>query len=108
LNRIWNETTIQEFWSGKSWLRPDEANMLSYDLAQHFVTMASSDYDRFRAFANAVDTADSGDAAARKYLGYPVAHLAEAVLGEGPWLPKPETWKEGVERGQFYAVTRDS
>ena len=82
--------------------------MLSYDLAQHFVTMASSDYDRFRAFANAVDTADSGDAAARKYLGYPVAHLAEAVLGEGTWLPEPETWKEGVERGQFYAVTRDS
>jgi hypothetical protein len=105
---FWNETTIQEFWSGKSWLRPDEANMLSYDLAQHFVTMASSDYDRFRAFANAVDTADSGDAAARKYLGYPVAHLAEAVLGEGTWLPEPETWKEGVERGQFYAVTRDS
>lgn len=98
---FWNEQTIQEFWSGKSWLRPDDANLLSYDLAQHFVTMSSSDFDRFRAFANAVNASDGGEAAAREHLGYPVAHLAEAVLGEGPWEPKPELWKEGVERGQF-------
>jgi hypothetical protein len=98
---FWNETTIQEFWSGKSWLRPDEANMLSYDLAQHFVNMVSSDYGEFCSFANAADAADGGAAAAEKYLGFPISHLAEAILGEGPWQPKPELWKEGVERGQF-------
>ncbi len=98
---FWNKATIQEFWCGKSWLRPDDANMLSYDLATHFVSMAAQDFDVFRAFANTADSADSGDAAARKHLGYPVGHLAEAVLGEGPWQPKPETWKDGVERGQF-------
>jgi hypothetical protein len=98
---FWNESTIQEFWSGKSWLRPDQANMLSYDLAAHFVGMASSDYARFRAFANAANSADSGDAAAREHLGFPVAHLAEAVLGEGPWQPDPGAWKDGVEGGQF-------
>lgn len=97
----WNEATIQEFWSGKSWQRPNEANRLSYDLAVHFVNMAASDFDVFRRFANEADMADSGDAAARKHLGYPVAHLAGAVLGEGPWQPKPETWNEGIERGQF-------
>jgi hypothetical protein len=98
---FWNAATIQEFWSGKSWLRPDEANMLSYDLAKHVVAMIARDFGTFRAFANAADAADSGDAAAREHLGYPVAHLAEAVLGEGSWEPKPETWQEGVERGQF-------
>ncbi|MGH7863831.1 MAG: hypothetical protein ACREQB_02500 [Candidatus Binataceae bacterium] len=98
---FWNEQTIQEFWSGKSWLRPDEANMLSYDLAQHFVSMTALDFDIFRRFANAANASDSGDAAALKHLSYPVAHLAEAVLGQGPWQPKPETWKDGVERGQF-------
>ena len=98
---FWDEATIQEFWSGKSWLRPDEGNMLSYDLARIFVGLAAEDFDAFRAFANAADVADSADAAALKHLGYPVKNLAEAVLGEGPWEPKPELWKEGVERGQF-------
>src|SRR5688572_17624715 len=98
---FWNEKAIQEFWSGKSWLRPGEANMLSYDLARHFVSMIARDYDAFRAFVNTANTADSGDAAALEHLGYPIGHLAEAVLGTGTWHPKPETWNEGVERGQF-------
>jgi hypothetical protein len=29
---FWGDAEIQEFWSGKSFLRPDEGNMLSYDL----------------------------------------------------------------------------
>ena len=98
---FWNEATIQEFWSGKSWLRPDEGNMLSYDLAKILVGLAAEDFDAFRAFANAADVADSADVAALKHLGYPVKNFAEAVLGEGPWEPKPELWKDGVERGQF-------
>lgn len=99
--KFWNESTIQEFWSGKSWLRPDEANLLSYDLAKYFVVMAAEDFGAFRGFANAADAADAGNCAALKHLGYPVANLAQAVLGEGPWEPKPELWKDGVERGQF-------
>jgi len=99
--KFWSELTIQEFWSGKSWRRPDEGNMLSYDLAKHFVVLASREYDAFRAFANAADVADSGNAAALEHLGYPVGNLAEAVLGEGAWAPQPETWKDGIERGQF-------
>lgn len=98
---FWNEATIQEFWSGKSWRRPGESNTLSYDLGVHFVAMSSPDFAAFRQFANAADMADAGDAAARAHLGYPVAHLAEAVLGEGPWAPQPETWTQGMERGQF-------
>jgi hypothetical protein len=101
----WNEETIQEFWSGKSWRRQDDGNMLSYDLAVHFVQMCSRDFDAFRGFANGADYRDSGDAAARANLGFSVAHLAEAVLGDGPWAPHPARWNEGIERGQF--VDRD-
>jgi len=101
---FWNEATIQEFWSGKSWRRADEGNRLSYDMAKHFVLLASQDYGAFRDFANAADWADGGDAAARRHLGFPVEHLAAAVLGEGPWAPRPETWKTGIERGQFRAA----
>jgi hypothetical protein len=88
-------------WWGKSWLRQDNGNMLSYDLATHFVSLAAQDFDAFRKFANAAKWEDAGVSAAREHLGYPVAHLAEAVLGEGPWQPSPEMWKEGIKKGQF-------
>ncbi len=60
--------------------------------------LAAQDYAVFRAFANAANAADGGNAAA---LEHPIGNLAEAVLGEGPWTPQPETWKEAIERGQF-------
>lgn len=69
-------------------------------MARSFVLLASEDFGAFRAFAGAANAEDGGNAAALKALGYPVKNLAEAVLGEGPWEPKPELWK-GVERGQF-------
>jgi hypothetical protein len=97
----WNASTIQEFWSGKSWRRTDDGNMLSYDLAKHFAVFTSEDAAAFRAFANRADMVDGGSAAALECLGYPLEHLAQAVLGEGPWQPKPESWGQGTERGQF-------
>lgn len=98
---FWNDETIQEFWSGKSWLRPDDGNLLSYDLAKTFITLAARDWNAFVPFINAADSADAAEAAARQYLGYSVAHLAEAVLGVDRWVPDPARWSEGVERGQF-------
>ena len=99
--QFWNADTIQEFWSGKAWLRPDEGNTLSYELAAAFTGLAAQDWPTFAAFVNAADVGDAADSAAQKHLGYPVAHLAEAVLGAGEWAPDPTRWKEGVERGQF-------
>ena len=100
--QFWNASTIQEFWSGKAWLRPDEGNRLSYELATTFITLAAKDdWQRFSAFVNAADVSDSADSAAREHLGFSVANLAEAVLGPGDWSPKPNQWSEGTERGQF-------
>lgn len=100
---FWNEQTIQEFWSGKSWLRPDDGNLLSYDLAKTFITLAAQDWSAFVAFVNAANSADGAETAAHEHLGYPLAHLAEAVLGTGRWAPDPACWRDGVERGQFRA-----
>ncbi len=97
----WNNATIQEFWSGKSWNQPGDSNKLSYDLATHFVRLASADTEAFCAFANTADKADSGESAATTCLAHPIANFARAILGDGDWEPKPETWKDGVERGQF-------
>jgi hypothetical protein len=97
---FWNADTIQEFWSGKSFLRSDDGNMLSYDLAKRIVAVAARGEEAFRAFVLAAEMHDAGVSAEHR-LGYPLEHLVIPVLGEGDWVPAPERWQEGVERGQF-------
>lgn len=96
----WNEDSIQAFWSGKSFLHTDDGNRLSYDLARKITALAAGDEPAFRAFVAAAQMQDGG-LGAEHHLGFPIAHLVEAVLGEGNWQPRPESWGEGVERGQF-------
>lgn len=96
----WNEDSIQAFWSGKSFLHTDDGNRLSYDLARKITALAACDEPAFRAFVAAAQMQDGG-LDAEHHLGFPIAHLVKAVLGEGNWQPRPESWREGVERGQF-------
>lgn len=96
----WDDESIQAFWSGKSFLRTDEGSRLSYDLAAKITALAARDDRAFRAFVQHAHVDDAG-AGAQERLGYPIAHLVEAVLGGGRWTPQPAQWCEGVERGQF-------
>jgi hypothetical protein len=98
---FWNANTIQEFWSGKSWLRSDDGNMLSYELAATFVSLAARDWDAFRLFVNDATLVDAGNDAAGRHLGHGVAAFATSLLGPGPWEPDPPRWLAGVECGQF-------
>jgi hypothetical protein len=80
----------------------DVYNSLSDELATTFIGLAAKeDWARFAAFVGTADMADAGDSAARLHLAFPVAHLAEAVLGPGEWAPTPDRWTDGTERGQF-------
>jgi hypothetical protein len=97
---FWNEDTIQEFWSGKSFLRIDDGGMLSYDLAKMITSLAAADEVAFRTFVAKADAKDAG-IAAEVCLGFPLHYLIEKLFGEGPWRPKPLTWQDGVEHGQF-------
>jgi hypothetical protein len=96
---FWGEEEIQEFWSGKSFYRPDDGCMLSYDLAQILVEIFAPDWPRFRAFVQVADYQDSGDSAAREHLdlelGDAIASLFEQASSEG-WQPHPEKWSEDV------------
>lgn len=96
----WDAASIQTFWSGKSFLLADDGNRLSYDLARKITALAAGDEAGFRAFVAAARMDDAG-LGAEHHLGYPIQHLLEAVLGEGEWSPRPDTWWQGVERGQF-------
>jgi hypothetical protein len=101
---FWGEQEVQEFWSGKSFLRTDDGNMLSYDLARIIVEQTAKDWERFRRFVLAADSADAGAAAARDHLGIDLGEAVCALLEKAPsitWAPDPGAWQGEPERGGF-------
>jgi hypothetical protein len=102
--RFWGEAEIQQFWSGHSFLRPDEGNALSYDLARILVEQFAAQWGPFRAFVNAASMADGGQAAAREHLGIDLGGAAAALLEcetSAGWGPEPSRWQDAPERGAF-------
>jgi hypothetical protein len=101
---FWGEAEVQEFWSGRSFLRPDDGNLLSYDLAQLLVEQFSGDWDAFRAFVLAARLDDAGAAAATQHLGIDLGVALAAVL-DRPWTPaaepQPASWGQAPEAGRF-------
>ncbi len=98
---FWGEEEIQEFWSGDSFSRPDEAQELSYHLAQFVVNSLSQDYDAFIQFANKANDIDGGESAAIEVYGGSLGNLITQFFGVGDWSPRPEKWDDSEEsRGQ--------
>jgi hypothetical protein len=103
--KFWKSQEIQEFWSGKSFLRADEGNELSYDLARIMVSQFASNWERFRSFALEANGEDGGAAAARSHLGIELGRVACALLEQEPdpsFEPSPSTWSGAPERGAFH------
>lgn len=104
--QFWGEAEVQQFWSGKSFLRSDDGNMLSYDLARILVNQFSSEWDSFRSFVLGADLSDAGAAAAREHLGLDLGAAVAAILeadGGQRWGPGPGTWDTAPETGAFRA-----
>lgn len=101
---FWGADEIQEFWSGKSFLRPDDGNLLSYDLARILVDQLSGDWPRFAAFVNDAHLKDAGAEAAIAHFDLDLGAAARALLEQAPdaaWHPAPTNWIEAPERGAF-------
>jgi hypothetical protein len=101
---FWGDAEIQEFWSGKSFLRTDDGNMLSYDLARILVSQFSTDWPSFRAFVLSANLADSAAVAAVEHLHLDLGAAVSAILEREPahgWAPDPATWHEAPEHGAF-------
>lgn len=101
---FWGAAEIQEFWSGRSFLRPDEGNELSYDLARIIVSQFAADWGSFRAFAQAARIEDGAAAAAGEHLGVGLGDVVSALLEKPPspqWAPAPGAWQGDPERGAF-------
>ncbi len=103
--KFWKAQEIQEFWSGKSFLRADEGNELSYDLARIMVSQFSRDWENFRLFVLEARGEDGGAAAAQRHLGIELGHVACALLErelDPDFKPDSSAWDGAPERGAFH------
>jgi hypothetical protein len=103
LQRFWSAKTIQEFWAGSSFLRPDEGNALSYELARIVVEQLAKEWRVFKCFVLAAQHNDGGAAAARENLGVDLGEVVAALLEKNgndakSWSPRPQIWREANER----------
>src|SRR5688572_20752976 len=100
--KFWNRETIQEFWSGKSFLRADQGNLLSYELARILTGQFAEDWPAFRTFALQAKLDDAGREAAREHLGVDLGLAAAALFDKDEdWAPNPALWRDAPERGAF-------
>jgi hypothetical protein len=83
--RFWGEAEIQQFWSGESFQRTDDGNLLSYELARVLVEQMARDWTAFAEFVRHARRDDAGAASAIRHLGIDLGAAAAALTG------KPET-----------------
>jgi hypothetical protein len=100
-SRFWNDETMQQFWSGKSYLRTDEGNVLSYDLAQRLIALIGQDHDRLTRFVNQSRAQDSGSKAALDVLGMTLGELTEEAIGAHFVEADSTQWDQEAEKGWF-------
>lgn len=104
--KFWGPVEIQQFWCGKSFLRADEGNELSYDLARIIVSQFGAAWDRFRPFVLSASIEDGGASAAAEHLGVHLGDAVSALLELEPspqWAPNSAAWSGAPERGAFSA-----
>ncbi|MEY4562866.1 MAG: hypothetical protein RLZZ618_2143 [Pseudomonadota bacterium] len=97
--RFWTPTLIQEFWSGASFLRTDDGNLLSYELARIITEHMGRDWDRFVAFVRSAQYEDAGASSALTALSMNLGAYASSVLGieaAHEWGPDPQVWMLGA------------
>jgi hypothetical protein len=102
--QFWGKAELQQFWSGRSFLRSDDGNMLSYDLARILVAQFSSEWEVFRSFVLEASLSDAGALAARQHLGLELGTAVAAVLekvSDQGCHPNPESWDAPPETGAF-------
>lgn len=91
----WDAPKMQEFWSGDSFFRTDDGNMLSYELARILVAHLAGDWGRFKDFVLQADRSDAGARALAGQFNAQPGALVCALLGQpyAPhWEPDPAKW----------------
>ncbi|HEY8975270.1 MAG TPA: hypothetical protein VIN75_13690 [Burkholderiaceae bacterium] len=87
---FWDGERIQQFWTGASFRRPDDGNLLSYDLARIMVAQMGRAWPAFERFARAARRVDAGADAAREHLDLDLGAYVSLLFGHEPsaaWTP---------------------
>ncbi len=87
---FWHDESIQQFWSGRSFFRTDDGNLLSYDLARIMVAQMGRNWPAFEQFARHARRGDAGAAAAREHMGVDLGAYASLIVEREPseaWTP---------------------
>jgi hypothetical protein len=93
--RFWTPERMQEFWSGMSFQRTDDGNLLSYELARILVEHMARDWAAFTAFVKAAQRSDAGAQAAQDLLAMDLGRSVGALLDRDDtrgWAPDPSRW----------------
>ncbi|MBL8299406.1 MAG: hypothetical protein JNN30_13795 [Rhodanobacteraceae bacterium] len=88
---FWDARSIQEFWTGHSFLRPDDSNLLSYGPVERLTQPSGQDATRYAALLRNADANDGGIRARHDAFGLQAGDLAEQLPGPGPWEPTPSS-----------------
>ncbi len=97
---LWNEKSIQLFWSGESWFDP-ALSSLGYDVA--LILWHDIEIDQgappavIKEFIASASRDDAGEAACQKLFRTGLGDLLRNFLGEGDWKPQPELWAKAEE-----------
>ena len=94
--QFWNDETIQQFWSGESFFRTDDGNMLSYDLARIMVAQMGRAWPPFERFATDAARADAGASAAREHMELDLGAYVSLMFEREP----SEAWRPAVESSE--------
>jgi hypothetical protein len=95
---FWDDETIQQFWTGAAFQRPDDGNLLSYDLARILVAQMSRAWPAFERFAHAAERGDAGSASARVHLDLDLGAYVRLMCEREPsaaWQPVPTVLSNG-------------
>ena len=93
--RFWNPDRIQGFWSGASFDRTDDGNLLSYELARILVEQMAGQWEGFAEFVRTARREDAGATAAQAALSIDLGSHAAALLevpASDAWSPRPAAW----------------
>jgi hypothetical protein len=86
--RFWGPAEIQQFWSGRSFARTDDGNLLSYELARAIVEQLARSWESFERFVKDARREDAGAAAAAEHLGVDLGAYVCALFDKAD----PATW----------------
>ncbi|WP_137937672.1 hypothetical protein [Chitinivorax sp. B] len=93
--QVWNEHSIQQFWSGDAFMQSGDISQLAYDLAQTVVEQLARDWHGFKRFVTAAHRNDAGKAAAEDILGIDLGRFVALIMARedgSDWSPQPQQW----------------